>query len=340
LRPLAQNAVSHRRNRRFGPPGLESPKALTRLVESEIHEATLLGTISVVIPSYNMDWCIARAIRSCQTQSLRVDEIIIVDDCSTDNTEQVVYVLLQADKRIRYFKLARNSDHLAALKYGASRATSDWIALLDADDELTPHSIEARVTAAQEYKRTTGITPQFIYGDLSNVKFTFLRGYSFPYVCRELSLCQTSTMMLGRESVQYIPVKHIYHTDDEIVLAISKIFHLVHCGEAVAICHEHNSPSGRKNNPWRVFEGVCELVRAHRTEIRAEHGLLCLFFWKLRIAKTFIGCLILENRRMASPQSKVAPFRRVLLRFYRSSLIIANLPLSYCVGMYFDNVFF
>jgi glycosyltransferase involved in cell wall biosynthesis len=73
------------------------------------------------------------------------------------------------DNKIRYLKLARNSDHLAALKYGASRASSDWIVLLDADDELTPDSIQVRLAAAQEYKMATGVIPQLVYGDLASV---------------------------------------------------------------------------------------------------------------------------------------------------------------------------
>src|ERR1700730_3859305 len=93
-------------------------------------------SVTVVIPSYNMDWCIARAVNSCQVQSLAPDEIIDVDDCSTDNTEAVVTKLMISNQTIRYFRLTKNRGHLAVLKFGAENAASDWIALLDADDEL------------------------------------------------------------------------------------------------------------------------------------------------------------------------------------------------------------
>ena len=62
-------------------------------------------TVSVVIPSYNMDWCVTRAITSCQIQSLSVDEIIIVDDRSMDTTGAVVRNLMDADPRIKYWRL-------------------------------------------------------------------------------------------------------------------------------------------------------------------------------------------------------------------------------------------
>ena len=66
-----------------------------------------LSSVSVIIPSYNMDWCVARAINSCQCQSLSVDEIIVVDDCSTDNTERVIRDLATHDCRIKYHRLNR-----------------------------------------------------------------------------------------------------------------------------------------------------------------------------------------------------------------------------------------
>jgi glycosyltransferase involved in cell wall biosynthesis len=116
-----------------------------------------LGSVSVVIPSYNMDWCIARAVNSCETQSLGVQEIIIIDDCSTDNTAAVVRNLMTRNPRVRYWRLERNAGHLGALSFGARQAASDWIVLLDADDELTPNSIEARVVvAASECPEATG----------------------------------------------------------------------------------------------------------------------------------------------------------------------------------------
>jgi hypothetical protein len=296
------------------------------------------ASISIVIPSYNMDWCVARAIKSCQCQSHAVNEIIVVDDCSTDNTRVIVQVLMESDKRISYFKLATNSDHLAALKYGASKATSDWIALLDADDELTFHSVRSRLDAAQEYGKVTGVKPQLVYGDLSNVRFKRLSGYSFAYVCKELSLCQTSTMMLGAECIAYIPVKNIYHTDDEIVLAISRRFHILHSGAVVAIMHDHDTPTGRKRNPRRVFEGVCILVRCHRADILKEHGITCLALWQVRIARSFVEYLIASHRRAVSVNETFA--RRASRKIYRLGLTSIDSSLRVILGIYFDNVFF
>lgn len=62
--------------------------------------------ISVIIPTYNRSYCIKRAVDSVLEQTYPVQEIIIADDCSQDNTEEVVRQI--DDPRIRYFRLPEN----------------------------------------------------------------------------------------------------------------------------------------------------------------------------------------------------------------------------------------
>src|SRR5262249_21245002 len=120
-------------------------------------------TVSVVIPTYNMAVCVTRAIASCQVQTHPVTEIIVVDGCSPDDTETVIRSLMRDDPRIRYCRPQANGGHLASLRFGAARAVSEWVALLDADDALTPTSIGDRVAAADRYEQTTGVKPQLVY---------------------------------------------------------------------------------------------------------------------------------------------------------------------------------
>jgi glycosyltransferase involved in cell wall biosynthesis len=299
-------------------------------------------TVTVVIPSYNMDWCIARAIESCQAQSLAPEEIIVVDDCSADHTEAIISKLMITNPTIKYFRLGKNRGHLAALKFGAEKAATDWVALLDADDELTPNSIEARVVAANAYMDATGVKPQLVYGDLEGKKFTRLRGYAFPYLCKELCLCQTSTIMLGRECISHIPVKDTYNTDDEIVLAISQHYHILHSSAIVTIYHSHNSPTRMSSNARKVFDGVCDLVRTHRADIVREHGIGRLLLWWLRILKTFVRYqVILTSAQIAAlPSTFAKPYRRFLLRVYRRCLTHIDILLKSFLGMHFEHDLF
>lgn len=87
---------------------------------------------SVVIPAYNAAGTIARAVDSCLRQSYVPYEIIVVDDASTDNTEEILSVTY-GDKII-YTRLAQNGGGAVARNKGMERASGNYIAFLDADD--------------------------------------------------------------------------------------------------------------------------------------------------------------------------------------------------------------
>jgi glycosyltransferase involved in cell wall biosynthesis len=97
-----------------------------------------------------MGWSIVRAIRSCQKQTHPAHEIVVVDDGSTDETRQIVTAEASKDSRIRYVAPPFNVGCAAAMSMGISKATGDWIAFLDADDELTPNSIADRISVLKE----------------------------------------------------------------------------------------------------------------------------------------------------------------------------------------------
>lgn len=90
---------------------------------------------SVVIPTYNRAHLVKRAIKSVLLQTYPGFEIIIVDDCSCDNTEEVIQETIKEDKRVRYVKLDKNRGASAARNRGVEQSKGDYIAFLDSDDE-------------------------------------------------------------------------------------------------------------------------------------------------------------------------------------------------------------
>ncbi len=97
--------------------------------------------ISVVIPAYNAEETLCRAIDSVLSQTVPVAEIILIDDGSTDGTAQIVQKYGAA---IRYFYY-ENAGLAVARNRGIDQAKFEWIAFLDADDEWLPHCIESHV---------------------------------------------------------------------------------------------------------------------------------------------------------------------------------------------------
>lgn len=95
--------------------------------------------ISVVMPTYNGEKTIKKAIESILSQTYPKIEIIVVDDQSTDNTSSVVKSII--DQRVKYFKLPQKGNGSVARNLGIRKASGDWIALLDDDDQWLPNKL-------------------------------------------------------------------------------------------------------------------------------------------------------------------------------------------------------
>jgi glycosyltransferase involved in cell wall biosynthesis len=93
--------------------------------------------ISAVIPTYNRAHSIGRAVKSVLEQTSPVDELIVVDDGSTDRTAEAI---AEFGPRVRYIQ-QENSGVSAARTRGIVESKSEWIAFLDSDDEWLPEKI-------------------------------------------------------------------------------------------------------------------------------------------------------------------------------------------------------
>lgn len=102
-----------------------------------------MSTVSTVIPVYNDVDTLPRAVDSVLNQSHRVKEIIVVDDCSADNSEKVIS--RYNDDRITFISHETNRGGGAARNTGIEAASSEYIAFLDADDEWKPTKIEKQL---------------------------------------------------------------------------------------------------------------------------------------------------------------------------------------------------
>lgn len=100
--------------------------------------------VSIIMPSYNTAKYIAGSIASVQRQTYTNWELIIVDDCSTDNTDEIVAPLL-SDGRIRYLKNETNGGAALSRNRALREAKGRWIAFLDSDDLWRPEKLERQV---------------------------------------------------------------------------------------------------------------------------------------------------------------------------------------------------
>jgi len=116
--------------------------------------------VSVIVATYNRANFIDRAIKSILNQIYQDFEIIIVDDGSSDNTEEIIKGY--KDKRIIYIKHKKNQGISTARNTGIKRAKGEYIAFLDSDDEWFPEKLERQVVLLQNESSEVGV----VYSDL------------------------------------------------------------------------------------------------------------------------------------------------------------------------------
>ncbi len=94
--------------------------------------------VSIIVPCYNAEDVLPRAVASVRAQTFADWELIIVNDCSTDETAAVAARLAAEDPRIRLVDLLENSGSSAARNAGIDVAAGEYVAFLDSDDEMLP----------------------------------------------------------------------------------------------------------------------------------------------------------------------------------------------------------
>lgn len=100
--------------------------------------------VSIITPSYNTAKFIGKTIESVQNQTYKNWEMIIVDDCSKDNTDEIVAEYL-SDGRIRFIKNDKNSGAAVSRNRALREANGKWIAFLDSDDLWSSDKLEKQV---------------------------------------------------------------------------------------------------------------------------------------------------------------------------------------------------
>ena len=270
--------------------------------------------ISIVIPLYNRELEIVRALASCTRQEFADFEIIVVDDASTDRSADVVNAL--ADPRITLVRHARNRGPCPARNTGVAHATGEWILLLDSDDELLPGAL-ARIAgharhAPPEIARLAfmyayaggGYSPEPPLEDGEWDYHGYLRWAGQVKTRVDFNNC------IRRETFRVVPLPDTRAFESGYHLDFAARYRTRTCPEAVAIVHltaaaRASAPDTRRlladAGDWAVT--VDRIMRIHGGALRSEAPELLRAFLK-------IGAL----------QHLLAGHRRAGLRYLRQYL--------------------
>lgn len=116
----------------------------------EMLDKNIEELVSVIMPTYNCGKYIEESIQSVINQTYKNWELIIVDDCSKDNTEEIVSAYQKKDNRIKYTKFSENHGAAIARNTAVQQANGKYIAFLDSDDIWKSNKLEKQIKFMQD----------------------------------------------------------------------------------------------------------------------------------------------------------------------------------------------
>lgn len=103
------------------------------------------GLVSIITPNFNCEKYIRKTIESVQAQTYSNWEMLVVDDCSTDNSSKILEEISEKDNRVRILQNEHNSGAAVSRNYGLREAKGKWIAFLDSDDLWKSDKLERQL---------------------------------------------------------------------------------------------------------------------------------------------------------------------------------------------------
>jgi teichuronic acid biosynthesis glycosyltransferase TuaG len=169
--------------------------------------------VSIITPSYNSSKFIEECVRSVFAQSYTNWELIIVDDCSMDNSKNIILELLAKDKRIKCIFLEKNVGVAEARNIAIRKAKGKYIAFLDSDDLWLSNKLEKQIAFMQEKQIAFSFTGYQIMSEdgkqLKNiVKAPKKMNYS-SYLKNTIIGCLTVVIDVERTGVIAMPILRV-----------------------------------------------------------------------------------------------------------------------------------
>ncbi len=172
--------------------------------------------VSIIMPSYNSAGFISESIESVIAQTYPHWELLITDDCSTDNTVEIVQQYVEKDERIKLFVLSENSGAAVARNKSIKEAKGRYIALLDSDDLWKREKLDRQVRFMRENNRYFSYH-KYEEIDEQGTPLNFIVGGKHKIRKNEMLFCcwpGCLTVMYDREKVGLIQIGSIKKNND------------------------------------------------------------------------------------------------------------------------------
>lgn len=180
--------------------------------------------VSVIMPAYNSEHWISRSLNSVLNQTLKKIEIVVIDDCSSDSTTNIVKDIEKTDSRITLIELERNSGVANARNIGIDRANGQYVAFLDADDCWAKDKLKVQTDYMRAHDCDFSYCDYFLINDENTI--IGQRVVSNKELVHKDLLYGNKigllTVMLSKEVAKRINFPNMHHEDYACWLAITR----------------------------------------------------------------------------------------------------------------------
>lgn len=237
--------------------------------------------VSIILPTYNRAHLIGESIGSIQRQTYPYWELIVIDDGSTDNTEEIVAEFMAADARIHYHRWSPNRGVSAARNEGIRQSRHEYIAFEDSDDLWREDKLQKQMQvfvdipeARMVYCAYEGIKEDGTVIRVPNdsIKTDDLQGNLYKLLLQR-NVIGLPTVMLHRQCLENCGVfnERLKSLEDwELLLRIAREYEIGYVKEPLLVANILEG--GVSSRVGDYFFARCMMIAQHRADM-IEYGI-------------------------------------------------------------------
>lgn len=185
--------------------------------------------VSIIMPAYNSEKYIKESIESVKNQTYTNWELVIVNDCSNDNTENIIKEYAEKDKRIKLYTNVVNQGVVKSRNLSLKKAKGEFIAFLDSDDIWSRLKLEKQINYMKKIDSVMSFTSYYYMNsrgmNLFEVKCPLKLDYKEALKGNEIGCL---TVIIDRKKINNLEMPDLKHEDYATWLSVLKNGRIAH----------------------------------------------------------------------------------------------------------------